>query len=118
MKEFNSNNYVIEVQGSMRNVSAKDWDALLEAQTEPTPFMRHAYLSAMEESGSAAAESGWKLQLVTLRHALPPQAGQLAGAASHKRNEIAYFSFMCAENVLEGAGSRTLSGQIKERCAI
>ena len=81
MKEFNSNNYVIEVQGSMRNVSAKDWDALLEAQTEPTPFMRHAYLSAMEESGSASAKSGWKLQLVTLRHAMPPKVGQLAGAA-------------------------------------
>ena len=81
MKEFNSNNYVIEVQGSMRNVLAQEWDALLEAQTEPTPFMRHAYLSAMEESGSASAESGWKLQLLTLRHALPPQAGQLVGAA-------------------------------------
>ena len=81
MKEFNSNNYVIEVQGSMRNVSAKDWDALLETQTEPTPFMRHAYLSAMEESGSASAKSGWKLQLVTLRHAMPPKVGQLAGAA-------------------------------------
>jgi len=81
VKEFNSNNYVIEVQGSMRNVSAQDWDALLEAQTEPTPFMRHAYLSAMEESGSAAAKTGWKLQLVTLRHVLPPMAGQLAGAA-------------------------------------
>ena len=81
MKEFNSNNYVIEVQGSMRNVSAKDWDALLEAQTEPTPFMRHAYLSAMAESGSASAQSGWKLQLVTLRHAMPPKLGQLAGAA-------------------------------------
>ena len=65
----------------MRNVSAQEWDALLEAQTEPTPFMRHAYLSAMEESGSASAQSGWKLQLLTLRHALPPQAGQLVGAA-------------------------------------
>jgi uncharacterized protein len=81
VKEFNSNNYVIEVQGSMRNVSAKDWDALLEAQTEPTPFMRHAYLSAMEESGSASAQSGWQLQLVTLRHAMPPKLGELAGAA-------------------------------------
>jgi len=81
VKEFNSNNYVIEVKGSMRHVSAQDWDALLEAQTEPTPFMRHAYLSAMEESGSASADTGWKLQLVTLRHALQPQAGQLAGAA-------------------------------------
>jgi predicted N-acyltransferase len=81
VKEFNSDNYVIETKSSMRDVSAQDWDALLEAQTEPTPFMRHAYLSAMEESGSASAKTGWKLQLVTLRHALPPQTGQLAGAA-------------------------------------
>jgi predicted N-acyltransferase len=81
VKEFNSNNYVIEVQSSMRDVLAQDWDALLNAQTEPNPFMRHAYLSAMEESGAASAKSGWKLQLVTLRHILPPQAGQLAGAA-------------------------------------
>jgi predicted N-acyltransferase len=81
VKEFNSNNYVIEVMSSMRDVSAQDWDELLDAQTEPTPFMRHAYLSAMEESGSAAAKTGWKLQLVTLRHALPMKAGHLAGAA-------------------------------------
>jgi len=81
VKEFNSNNYVIEVMSSMRDISAQDWDALLDAQTEPTPFMRHAYLSAMEESGSAAAKTGWKLQLVTLRHALPMKAGHLAGAA-------------------------------------
>ncbi len=65
----------------MRDVSAPDWDALLDAQSEPTPFMRHAYLSAMEESGSASAKTGWKLQLVTLRHVMPQQAGQLAGAA-------------------------------------
>jgi hypothetical protein len=81
VKEFNSNNYVIEVMVSMRDVSAQAWDDLLDLQTEPTPFMRHAYLSAMTESGSASAETGWKLQLVTLRHALPPQAGQLAGGA-------------------------------------
>jgi predicted N-acyltransferase len=81
VKEFNSNNYVIEVQSSMRDVLAQDWDALLNAQTEPNPFMSHAYLSAMEESGSASAKSGWKLQLFTLRHILPPQAGQLAGVA-------------------------------------
>jgi predicted N-acyltransferase len=81
VKELNSNNYVIEVQSSMRDVLAQDWDALLNAQTEPNPFMSHAYLSAMEESGSASAKSGWKLQLFTLRHILPPQAGQLAGVA-------------------------------------
>ncbi len=93
MKEFNSNNYVIELLGSMRDILAQDWDALLAQQTEPTPFMRHAYLLAMEESGSATPETGWQLQVLTLRHGdipdteqtvepaqQPLKAGQLAGA--------------------------------------
>lgn len=77
----------------MQDISAQDWDALLAQQTEPTPFMRHAYLLAMEESGSATPETGWKLQVLTLRHPenlienqgkTPDQApslpGKLAGA--------------------------------------
>jgi predicted N-acyltransferase len=76
VKEFNSNNYVIELLSSMQDILAQDWDALLAQQTEPTPFMRHAYLLAMEESGSATPETGWKLQVLTLRH----KESKLAGA--------------------------------------
>jgi predicted N-acyltransferase len=86
VKEFNSNNYVIEVLNSMHDVSAEDWDSLLGQQTEATPFMSHAYLCAMEDSGSASAKSGWKLCLLTLRHsALGTEGtggGRLAGAAA------------------------------------
>jgi predicted N-acyltransferase len=67
VKEFNSNNYVIEVHDSMRAISNLAWDALLATQSEPTPFMRHAYLLAMEESGSASPQSGWAIRLLTLR---------------------------------------------------
>ncbi|PUE15141.1 GNAT family N-acetyltransferase [Limnohabitans sp. MMS-10A-178] len=70
----------------MHDVSAKDWDSLLGQQTEATPFMSHAYLCAMEDSGSASAKSGWKLCLLTLRHsALGTKGtggGRLAGAAA------------------------------------
>jgi predicted N-acyltransferase len=86
VKEFNSNNYVIEVQDSMHDVSANDWDFLLAQQTEPTPFMSHAYLSAMEDSGSASVKSGWKLRLLTLWHSelqgSSGKLGRLAGAAA------------------------------------
>jgi predicted N-acyltransferase len=68
VKEFNSNNYVIEVHDSMRAISNLAWDALLATQSEPTPFMRHAYLLAMEESGSASPQTGWAIRLLTLRH--------------------------------------------------
>jgi predicted N-acyltransferase len=40
-------------------IDAAAWDALLEAQAAPTPFMRHAYLAALQRSGSAVGETGW-----------------------------------------------------------
>ena len=69
----------------MRDIPALEWDALLAEQSEPTPFMRHAYLLAMVESGSATASTGWKLQVLTLRYAENhaqegSKAGRLAGA--------------------------------------
>ena len=59
----------------MREVQKQAWNQLLEMQSEPTPFMRHQYLSALEESGSASPESGWALRLVTLRDSNPTQYG-------------------------------------------
>lgn len=44
----------------MREVSAAAWDAL--ANPDPAkfnPFISHAFLSALEESGSATRETGW-----------------------------------------------------------
>ncbi len=43
------------------------WNALLDAQAAPTPFMRHEYLLALHASGSAAPETGWVNQLLCLR---------------------------------------------------
>jgi uncharacterized protein len=66
VQEFSSNNYVIAVQDSMRKISALAWDSLLATQTEPTPFMRHAYLCAMEDSASACPETGWTPTVICL----------------------------------------------------
>ena len=41
---------------SLRQITPAAWDALLP---EPQPFLRHAFLSALEDSGSLAADSGW-----------------------------------------------------------
>ncbi|MFO1329598.1 MAG: GNAT family N-acetyltransferase [Rubrivivax sp.] len=53
------------------------WDALLAAQAQPTPFMRHAYLHAMEASGSATRATGW-----TPRHLALTEHGQLRAACA------------------------------------
>ncbi len=58
--------YVIRVHASPQDVPAQQWDALLAQQDAPSPFMRHAYLSALHTSGSATPQSGWTPQFVTL----------------------------------------------------
>jgi predicted N-acyltransferase len=65
-EEKGLNDYVIRVLASPSDVSAKAWNALLAAQSEPSPFMRHEYLAALHESGSASPASGWTAQFVTL----------------------------------------------------
>ena len=62
----NSNDYVTRVLASPLELPAAAWNALLAAQEAPTPFMRHEYLAAMEQSGSATPSSGWTPRVVTL----------------------------------------------------
>lgn len=58
--------YVIRVARRMRDIDPGLWDPLVQRSSVPTPFMRHAYLLAMEESGSATADTGWDGHYVTL----------------------------------------------------
>ncbi|MGJ7563803.1 GNAT family N-acetyltransferase [Variovorax sp. GB1R11] len=62
------NDYVIRVLSSPADVSPQAWNALLAAEAEPSPFMRHEYLAALNDSRSATPESGWTPQFVTLWH--------------------------------------------------
>jgi uncharacterized protein len=61
--------YVIRVMNSPLQVNADDWNALLALQSPaeaPSPFMRHEYLAAMHESGSAVPKTGWTPHFITL----------------------------------------------------
>ncbi|TSD59653.1 N-acetyltransferase [Variovorax sp. KBS0712] len=60
------NDYVIRVLASPSDIDPQAWNALLAAQPEPSPFMRHEYLAAMHDSGSASPERGWTPQFITL----------------------------------------------------
>ncbi len=74
------NNYVIRVLNSPLEVNAADWNGLLGLQTPGqalNPFMRHEYLAAMHESGSAVAETGWTPHFFTLY-----EADELVGACA------------------------------------
>jgi predicted N-acyltransferase len=46
----------VQTLDSLSAISAQAWDALLP---ESQPFLRHAFLSALEDSGSVGGRSGW-----------------------------------------------------------
>jgi hypothetical protein len=56
--EFNA-----RIIDSIDEVNAADWDALAG---HDNPFVRHGFLSALEESGAAVAETGWLPQHIVL----------------------------------------------------
>jgi hypothetical protein len=47
-------------------IDAAAWNGLLTAQAAPSPFMRHEYLAALHDSGSAVPASGWTPQFAAL----------------------------------------------------
>ncbi len=71
--------YLIEVHEGVGAIGAADWDALLAAQAHPTPFMRHAYLHALEASESVGGDTGWQPVTLTVRSRA---GGDLVAAAA------------------------------------
>lgn len=57
---------IARVLTSPLDVDAAAWNALLAQQRHPTPFMRHEYLAALHDSGSATPRTGWVPRFMTL----------------------------------------------------
>ena len=94
MLESGNFNYVTRVDDDLSAVRALDWDGLLARQEAPSPFMQHAYLSALHTSASATPATGWTLQVVSLWRETPH--GPLLAAAcplylkTHSRGEYVF----------------------------
>ncbi len=82
--------YVIRVHHDLNAVDAQAWDELLAQQAEPTPFMQHAYLLAMQQSGSAMPETGWSAQYLTLTCEGQLRAALALYAKSHSYGEYVF----------------------------
>ncbi|WP_213959169.1 MULTISPECIES: GNAT family N-acetyltransferase [unclassified Variovorax] len=81
---------ILRIHGAPSEIDAAAWNELLALQGAPSPFMRHEYLHAMHESGSATPASGWTAAFVTLW-----QGERLAGACpvyikSHSYGEYVF----------------------------
>jgi predicted N-acyltransferase len=94
VKENKLIDYVIRVHDSIGEIDETAWNNLLDLQKTPTPFMQHAYLKAMQTSGSAVPETGWTLQVISLWRGTP-QSEVLAAACpmyikTHSRGEYVF----------------------------
>lgn len=61
----------VEILTNFNQISANEWDKL----TDDTPLLSHAFLSALENSGSVGAKTGWNSQPLTVK-----KNGYLVGA--------------------------------------
>ena len=78
----------LSLHRSIADLPAAEWDACAGGDN---PFVRHAFLAALEESGSATGRTGWLPQHAALRDA----AGQLVACApcyakTHSQGEYVF----------------------------
>ena len=88
--EAGAQDRLIGVYDNPEQVDSLAWNALLEAQSAPTPFMRHEYLLALHESASAVPDTGWALQLLCLEHGDMLQAACPVYVKSHSYGEYVF----------------------------
>jgi len=92
MSELLDHSVRIRVAGAMRDTDAGRWEACANPPGEPyNPFVAHAFLDALERSGSVTARTGWLPQHLLLEDA----GGRLLAAApcylkSHSRGEFVF----------------------------
>ncbi|HET6410540.1 MAG TPA: GNAT family N-acetyltransferase [Anaeromyxobacter sp.] len=58
----------LSIHGAISEIPADEWDGLIAHEPDgASPFARHAFLAAAEESGSATPRTGWAARHLVLR---------------------------------------------------
>ncbi len=78
----------VQVLDSITTLTAAQWDGLVGPLSPP--FVRHAWLTAMEESGSAQPETGWTPHHFTLWRGKQLVAATPAYRKTHSMGEYIY----------------------------
>ncbi|MDP1976819.1 GNAT family N-acetyltransferase [Undibacterium sp.] len=58
--------YRMRIVTSLSEIAPLVWDSLVADQAHANPFLSYAFLSALEESGSAIEETGWQACFITI----------------------------------------------------
>jgi len=132
--EKSPDDYVTRVAGSPGEISRAAWNELLALQQAPSPFMRHEYLQALHDSGSAVAERGWTPAYLTLwrdgvvhaacplylkEHSYGEYVFDWAWANAYEQHGLAYYpKGLVAVPFTPVAGSRLLARDAASRAAL
>ena len=81
---------VVTVHASVAEVDRATWDALCTSDSGANPFVRHGFLSALEDAGAITRATGW-----TPRYLVARAAGRVVGIApafikTHSMGEFVY----------------------------
>jgi predicted N-acyltransferase len=83
----------LSIVETLRDVDAAEWNALLGADTAAQarhPFLQHAFLDALIDSGCASARTGWQPQFLLLRHGGVLAAAMPLFVKSHSYGEYVF----------------------------
>jgi len=127
-------NYRTHIVSSLSEIGQPRWDALLQTQSHPTPFLSFAFLHALHESGSAAPDTGWQPQYLVLfdgealaaalplyvkGHSYGEYVFDWAWADAYARNGLDYYpKLLSAIPFTPVAGSRLLARDAEARAAL
>ncbi|WP_128000336.1 GNAT family N-acetyltransferase [Piscinibacter defluvii] len=124
----------VRVVGEPGRIDAREWNTLLDNGAAPTPFMRHEYLLALHESGSATARTGWQPQFLAARrggalvaacplylksHSYGEYVFDWAWADAYQRHGLDYYpKLLCAVPFTPVPGDRLLAAEPAARAAL
>ncbi len=125
---------ITRVHQNVRDIDAHAWNALLAGQLQPTPFMRHEYLAALQDSASATAQTGWAACFFTLwqegalvaacplylkNHSYGEYVFDFAWARAYEEHGLAYYpKAVVAVPFTPVPGSRLLARDADMRAAL
>lgn len=89
-EDVSKSEYRIAVTSSLASFDARRWDELLLLQRQPSPFMKHAYLTALVDSGSACAATGWAPLALAVQHGDRLAGALLAWVKTHSYGEYVF----------------------------
>jgi predicted N-acyltransferase len=129
-----ANDYCTQVVDDPARIDRDAWNALVDADAEASPFLRHEYLAALAASGAAAAPSGWhpRFLLLTRGEALVAAAPRYvkdhsygeyvfdrSWAEAYQRYDLAYYpKWLVAVPFTPVPGTRLLARDAPARRAL